>query len=470
MDPVVIIGAGPAGVSAALELSGHGVPVVVVEAQGAIGGLARTIPYRGAKFDVGPHRFFTPNQEIRDLWAAILGADFMDVDRLTRIFYRGKFFNYPISIGDTLKKVGPLKSLDFAFSYLAARLRTALRPREPQTFEDWTVDQFGRSLFEAFFRTYTEKVWGIPCDQIGAEWAAQRIKGLSLAEAVRNALFKPQEKAKTLVERFKFPRHGAGQMYTAFARRAQEQGAQVLLNTRAVRIRREGNRAVAVVLEESGSEREMACSHVLTSNPITEAALSFDPAPPPAVVAAARALRYRSHLCVNLLVAGELFPDNWIYVHAKEVALGRIANYANFSAQMRAPGGESPITVEYFQFPQDEMYRDTDDQAVIEVAKRELKLMGIVQPEQVQEGFVVRSPAAYPVLEIGHAPHLATIRGFLAELENVHPIGRAGMFKYNNQDHSIATGLLAARNILGANYDVWAVNIDAEYHEAAKAE
>ena len=467
MDPVVIIGAGPAGAAAALELSRNGVDVVIIEANDDIGGLSRTCEFQGARFDVGPHRFFTRAEEVRALWAETLGDEFSDVDRLTRIFYRGKLLNYPISIGDTLAKVGPVQTAGFALSYLAARARRAVVKRPPASFEDWVVAHFGRRLFEAFFKTYTEKVWGIPCSEIGAEWAAQRIKGLSLAEAVRNAIFKPQERAKTLVERFKYPRLGAGQMYRRMVELAQEGGAQTLLSTRAVGIRHEAGRAVAVRTDTRG---EVPCAAVLTSNPITEVALGLDPAPPVAVQDAARALRFRCHLSVHLLVEGDLFPDNWIYVHATEVTLGRVANYATFSPAMRDPAGRTPITVEYFQFPDDPLYRNPGDEALLAYARAELDMMGIVQPEQTRDGFVIRSPHAYPVLDRSYGAHLETVRGHLAGLSNLQPIGRGGMFKYNNQDHSIFTGLLAARNILGAEHDVWAVNIDAEYHEGGKAQ
>ena len=508
MAPVVIIGAGPAGAAAALELSQHGADVVLLEAADRVGGLSRTDEFRGARFDIGPHRFFTKNREIQQLWRDALGADFRKVDRLTRIFYGGKLFSYPISVGDTLKKVGPLKAAEFFGSYLAARLRVAVARREPTTFEQWVTDQFGRSLFEAFFQTYTEKVWGIPCAQISAEWAAQRIKGLSLAEAVRNALFQSKSKAKTLVEQFEYPRLGAGTMYERMVELARDRGAELLLRTRAVKIRHEHGRAVAVVARSEDGEREIPCSHVLTSNPITEAALSCDPAPPAEIAEAAGSLRFRCHLSVHLLAEGELFADQWIYVHAKEVVLGRVANYANFSADMcatersanasaqrpamsdqRTTAGEtpappgtsvrwpltaavaaSPITVEYFQFPDDALYANPSDEAVIEHATRELQLMGIMEPDQVIDGSIVRSRIAYPVMEIGYLPHLEKLRAFLETIDNLQPIGRGGMFKYNNQDHSIATGLLAARNVLGAEHNVWDVNIDAEYHEAGKAE
>lgn len=467
MNPVVIIGAGPAGAAAALELARNGVDVVLIEAAADIGGLSRTYEFQGARFDVGPHRFFTRNEEVHTLWAETLGDEFTDVDRLTRIFYRGKLLSYPISIADTLQKVGAVRTAGFALSYLAARARRAVVRRPFSSFEDWVVAHFGRRLFEAFFKTYTEKVWGIPCTEIGAEWAAQRIKGLSLAEAVRNALFREKDRAKTLVERFKYPRLGAGQMYRRMVELAQARGAQTLVGTRAVGIRHEHGRALAVLTDTQG---EVPCSAVLTSNPITEVAAGLDPAPPAAVRDAARALRFRCHLSVHLLVEGDLFPDNWIYVHSTEVALGRVANYATFSPAMRDPAGRAPITVEYFQFPDDPLYRNPDDEALITYARAELDMMGIVQPEQATGGFVIRSPHAYPVLDRSYGPRLETVRGHLAGLSNLQPIGRGGMFKYNNQDHSIFTGLLAARNILGAEqHDVWAVNIDAEYHEGGKA-
>ncbi|MCE5217608.1 FAD-dependent oxidoreductase [bacterium] len=470
MDPVVIIGAGPAGVAAAYELSRKGAEVVIVEADEAIGGLSRTLSYKGALFDVGPHRFFTKNKEILGLWSEALGPDFVDVDRLTRIFYRNQFFNYPIALGDTLKKVGPGQAASFGFSYLGQRVANVFSHGEPESFEDWVVGQFGRSLFNAFFKTYTEKVWGIPCSQIGAEWAGQRIKGLSLSEVVRNAIFKPKEKAKTLVEQFKFPRLGAGMMYERIAQMATECGAKVLLGTKATGIRHEKGRAVAVQVQRNGQTEDIACSYVLTSNPLTEVALNLQPAAPAEILEAARALRYRCHLSVNLLVEGDLFPDNWIYVHAREVVLCRVASYANFSDEMRTKEGLHPITVEYFQFPEDELYSNPSTEALVEFAKRELKQMGIVQPEQVRDGFVVRSRYAYPVLEIGYVPRLEQVKSYLGTLTNLQPIGRAGMFKYNNQDHSIATGLFGARKVLGQDLDVWAVNIDAEYHESGEAQ
>lgn len=470
MDPVIITGAGPAGVSAALELSCHGAPVLVLEAQQAIGGISRTISHNGALFDVGPHRFFTKNAEVQALWEEALPQDFLSVARLTRIYYQGKLLEYPISISDTLRKVGPLQSAGFGLSFMAAQVRGKLAPREPVTFEDWVVAGFGRKLFEAFFKTYTEKVWGIPCNRIGAEWAGQRIKGLSLWEAVRSALLKPRDQVKTLVEQFRFPRLGAGMMYERLADMAREHGAEFRLGTRVTGIRLEGSRAVAVQIERNGQTEEIPCSFVLTSNPVTEVALTLSPAAPAPVQDAARALRYRCHLCANLLVEGDLFPDQWVYVHAKEVVLGRMANYANFSAGMRGPNGETPVTVEYFQYPGDPLYANPDDSAVLEHAKAELKLMGLLDPERVRSGFVVRSPVAYPVLDLDYGSRLQVIRDYLGSLENLQPMGRCGMFKYNNQDHSIATGLLAARNALGAQHDVWAVNIDAEYHESGKAQ
>ena len=469
MDPIVIIGCGPAGAAALLELSRHGVPAVALEAGSAVGGLSRTAQFHGALFDVGPHRFFTTNLEIRALWEDVLGDDFLEVDRLTRIFYTGKFLSYPVSVQDILHKLGLPAVMGFLLSYAAARTRSCFSTSEPSCFEDWVVAQFGRKLFRAFFKTYTEKVWGIPCTEISADWAGQRIKGLSLTEVMRNALFKPQNAPKTLLDRFRFPRQGAGMMYERMIEAARRHGGEVLVDTRATEIRHEDGRAVAVIACARGKQIELPCAHVVTSNPLTEMATSLRPMPPAPVREAAAALRYRCHLGVNLLVEGDPFPDNWVYVHSEAVALGRVANYANFSREMRDPDGLTPLTVEYFQFPEDPLYRTEGDSEVIEVAQRELRLMGLLDPDQVRGGFVVRSPRAYPLLQIGHAPKVHVLRQYLAGFPNIHPIGRAGMFKYNNQDHSIATGLLAARNIMGARHDVWAVNIDAEYHEAGRA-
>jgi protoporphyrinogen oxidase len=470
MKDVVIVGGGPSGLAAANEAVGHGAKAIVLERLDRVGGLSRTTEFEGSRFDVGPHRFFTKNREVHALFVKTAGDDLLNVPRLTRIFYNNTYFNYPLTPLNAMFGMGPLSSLSILSSYAMARTRRAYAERRIENFEDWVVDRFGRRLFETFFKTYTEKVWGIPCTQIGADWANQRIKGLSLSTAVLNALFKTKNKTvKTLIDEFIYPRLGAGQLYEKMAANVEQTGGQVMTGARVCRIRRDHMRVRAIEVEDTPSSRyEVEGRFFLVSAPLTDMVEMMVPRPPSEILAACWALRYRNHVGINLLVEGSPFPDNWIYVHSKEAGMARIANYANFSPSM-SPPGISPLTVEYFCFLGDHVW-DKTDAALIERAKRDLEHMKILRPDQVLKGFVVRSDKAYPVIEIGYERHIATIKGWLDQFENLLPIGRSGMFKYNNQDHAMATGLLAARTALGIQrFDPWLVNIDAEYHEDAPA-
>ncbi len=469
MDPVVIIGAGPSGLAAAYELARHNMPVVVLEQLSQVGGLSRTVHRDGACFDIGPHRFFSKNPEVFQLWSGLLQEDLLTVPRLTRIFYNNKFFYYPLAPMNALLGVGPVSVAQVFLSYFLTRMRGRISPIPAISFEDWVVGQFGRRLFEIFFKTYTEKVWGIPCTQIGADWAGQRIKGLSLGTAVLNSVFKPDHgKIKSPLVEFVFPRLGAGMFYERMAEEIERRGGRILLNKRSVGFRHEGDRIRAVIVENSdGCREEIEGSAFLSSSPLTEGILGMRPEPVVAVLEAARGLRYRSHIGVHFLVEGNPFPDNWIYVHSRDVHLARLANYRNFSAAMAGPSGLTPITAEYFCFAGDRIWSQ-GEAGFIALAKSELGRMKLIRPEQLHSGFTVRNEKAYPVIELGYEKKVAILRDYIAGFKNFHPIGRCGMFKYNNMDHAIVTGLLAARNVLGGRYDVWSVNIDAEYHESGE--
>lgn len=471
MNDLVIVGGGPSGLAAAQEAVGRGAKVVVLERLDRVGGLSRTTSFEGSRFDVGPHRFFTKNQEVQSLFVKTAGEDLLSVPRHTRIFYNNTYFNYPLTPLNALMGVGIAPSLSILSSYAAARAANAFGTSRIESLEDWVVDKFGRRLFEMFFKTYTEKVWGIPCTQISAEWASQRIKALSLTTALADAVFKPKKSvARTLIDEFIYPQLGAGQLYEKMAAGIQQAGSPVVTSALARRIRWDHTVVRAVEVDDGHAGRhEVEGRYFLVSAPLTEMVEMMHPSAPPDVLSACRALRYRNHVGVNLIVEGHSFPDNWIYVHSKEVGMARIANYANFSPAMSSRPGISPLTVEYFCFSEDEVWCASDD-GLIQRAKRELAQMNILRPDQVLNGFVVRSDKAYPVIEIGYERHIATIKAWLDRFENLLPIGRSGMFKYNNQDHAMATGLLAARTALGVQrYDPWLVNIDAEYHEAAPA-
>ena len=471
MDDIIIVGAGPSGLAAAHEVTNHGARTTVVEQMDHVGGLARTIEFRGSRFDIGAHRFFTKNIEIHELFTSILGDELIRVPRLSRIFHDGNYFDYPLTPANAVFGIGPRQGIAIAGSYAAARLRAVLAPRPIESFEDWIINRFGYRLYQHFFKTYTEKVWGISCRQIGADWASQRIHGLSLTAALRNAVWKSKDTGiKTLVDEFAYPRLGAGQTYELMAAAITQRGNKVLTGSAVQTIRRDGMRVRAVVIDNGdGRRQEIEGNFFLVSAPLTDMVKMMQPLPPPDVLQACSALRYREHIGVNLLVEGRPFADNWIYVHDKNVAMARIANYRNFSSEMAGGADVSPMTIEYFVFPGDELSLSSD-YALIERANRELVQIGIIGPDQARDGFVVRSPKAYPVIEIGHKKYVDTIKAWLDGFENLLPIGRSGMFKYNNQDHAMATGLLAARTALGLRrFDPWLVNIDAEYHEAGPA-
>jgi len=453
--------------AAALESVRGGARPTVIERLDRVGGLARTIEHAGCRFDIGPHRFFTLNEEVQRLFAEICGEDLRHVPRLTRIFYKRKYFNYPLTPLNALFGMGLVSSVQILLSYIAARMRRLLARPPIRSFEDWVIDRFGRRLYETFFKTYTEKVWGIPCTQIGADWAGQRIKGLSLVSALVNAVFHSKKKViKTLVDQFYYPRLGAGQLYEKMESLVVDGGGIVHKKCTVSRVNRDGFCVTSVEYrDESGRPMTLAGDFFLSSAPLTELMTQLHPLPPDTVLEAARSLRYRNHVGVNLVIEGAApFPDNWIYVHSPDVRMARVSDYLNFSADMSKSANIHALTVEYFCFAGDEIWESSDEQ-LVERAVAELTTMGIVHG-RIVDGFAVRSEKAYPVIEIGYEAKIEVIKEFLDQFENLLPIGRSGMFKYNNQDHAMATGLFAARTALGkGQFDPWLVNIDGMYHE-----
>ncbi|TMC37318.1 MAG: NAD(P)/FAD-dependent oxidoreductase [Chloroflexi bacterium] len=472
---VIVMGAGPAGLTAAYELLKRDVPVTVLEKDPKqVGGLARTVEHNGYRFDIGGHRFFSKNEEVEDLWTEILGDEMLNRGRLSRIYYRGRFFAYPIQAFNALWNLGPLEAALCLASYLRARLRPVKNPR---SLEEWVRNQFGWRLYSIFFKTYTEKVWGISTKELSADWAAQRIKSLDLWVVIRSALLpnrKPRRRGEvvtTLIDRFRYPRLGPGQMWERVAEISAGKGHPVLLGRAVSRIEHVDGAVTAVVTTGAGGEAERhEGTDFISSIPIRELVARLEPPAPAAVRQAAERLGYRDFISIALMIdRPSVFPDNWIYIHDPNVRVGRIQNFKNWSPDMVPDPSKTCLGLEYFCFEGDGLWT-MPDADMIELAKKELAQLGICEAGEVFDGVVVRQPKAYPVYDDSYQANVGVVREYIAsELPNLHLAGRNGMHKYNNQDHSMMTALLVARRIAtGSLLDPWKVNADAVYHEDIK--
>jgi protoporphyrinogen oxidase len=461
--PTLVLGAGPAGLTAGYLLAKQGLPVIVLEAEDQVGGLAKTEVREGYRFDLGGHRFFTKVKEVDDLWHEIMREEFLRRPRMSRIYWNGKFLDYPLRGADVIRKLGPVELTRAFLSYLWAQ--TKPKGRE-ETFEEWVSNRFGRRLFDLFFKSYTEKVWGVPTSEIRAEWAAQRIKGLSFLSAAKSAFFGNKgDRIKSLISEFNYPRYGPGQMWETMTDDIRRHGGTVLLDHRAERLEFEGGRVVRVHV----AGRAIEPSHVISSLPLRTAVGISTPDPGPEVVASAKGLRYRDFLTVALVLEGtDLFPDNWIYIHEPRVRVGRIQNFRSWSPWMVPDESKACVGLEYFCFAGDELWEMHDDD-LVDLAMRELGELGLATPDMLQFGFAVRVPKAYPIYDADYAERVSTIRSWLNGLENLHQIGRNGLHRYNNSDHSMLTAMRTVDNLVkGTDHDIWAVNADSAYHEEEK--
>jgi protoporphyrinogen oxidase len=462
----VVIGAGPAGLTAAYELTKADQDVTVLEADSAVGGISRTVERDGWRFDIGGHRFFTKVPEVEALWHEILPDDeFLLRPRMSRIYYAGKLFDYPLKAVNALRGLGLLEATRCMASYAAARVRP---PKDQSTFEGWVVARFGWRLYRIFFKTYTEKVWGMPATEIQADWAAQRIKNLSLLTAVVRALLPGRNKkdVASLIEEFQYPKYGPGMMWDRCRDHVVRRGGDVRMQTGAAAIHHEAGRAVAVTASGHEGQLRLPCDHVVSSMPLSALVQVMEPPAPAHVRAAAEGLRYRDFLTIALVVPERFsFPDNWIYIHSPGVSVGRIQNFGSWSPYL-VKDGRTCLGLEYFVNEGDELWTASDEE-LVELGKRELAQLGLVPAEMIETGHVVRVPKAYPVYDADYKAHVDTIRAWLRDnVPNVHPTGRNGMHKYNNQDHSMLTAMLTVQNILGTgSHDIWQVNVEGDYHE-----
>jgi protoporphyrinogen oxidase len=465
--PVAIIGAGPAGLTAAYELVKRNINPIVLEQSDKVGGISRTETYKGYRFDIGGHRFFTKIGEVEQFWKEVMGDEFIKVPRLSRIYYQGKFYNYPLSLFNTLSNLGIVTSFFILLSYLKAKLRQRLQPDAPpaETFEEWVTERFGGRLYTIFFKTYTEKVWGIPCNKIRADWAAQRIQGMSLKRAVINAMFGSQN-AKSLIKQFDYPRLGPGMMWERCQELVESKGAPVHLNTSVISVQRDGNQIKGITAVQGDRTLQISADHFISSMPVTALMHRLDPPPPDHVLKAAKSLKYRDFLIVSLVVnRAHLFPDNWIYIHSPEFKVGRIQNFKNWSAAMVPDASKTCLGMEYFCSVGDSLWSMPDEELIKLATKEAIDLNLGVKEGDVEDGVVIRQYKAYPVYDGEYRQHLQVIQDYLETFENLQTVGRNGMHRYNNQDHSMLTAMLAVRNIMGERHDLWNVNTERSYHE-----
>jgi protoporphyrinogen oxidase len=467
---IIIIGGGPAGMVAGYEAVKNGLkPTVLDDHPDSWGGIARTMNYKGYLFDIGPHRFFSKSREILDFWDEVLKDDLVIRNRLSRLYYNGKFYYYPLKVTNALFNLGVFTSFVAFLSYVKSRLFPI---KEPKLFEDWVSNQFGKILYETFFRSYTEKVWGISCKELSADWAAQRIKGLSLSNAIKNALFpnlgkKKDKVIKTLTSTFFFPKKGAGQMWTRCAELIEKKGGNCYLGASVFKIEHDNCIITRCYARTKDGDKCYNVDELIASMPIKNLINAMSPKPPENVLVAANDLKYRDYLIVILLVnAKGLFDDNWIYIHDPSVKLGRVPNFNNWGSDMIYDQNHTCLGLEYFCFEGDDLWNSTDEK-LIELGKKEISKIKLANASDVFDGHVVRQPKAYPVYDDHYKKNLEIIREYLGKFENIQLVGRNGTHRYNNMDHSMMTGMLASRNIVKGKriYDPWMINVDAQYHE-----
>ena len=474
---VLILGAGPAGLTSAFVLQESGIKTKVLEADpDYVGGISRTVNASGFKFDIGGHRFFTKSIVVQELWTRMLRQDrwIKDVPRMSRIYYRKKFFNYPLSATDALQKLGIFETILCMTSYFRFKIKPI---KNPKSFQDWVTNQFGKRLFEIFFKSYTEKVWGMRCDEISADWASQRIKGLSLGEAALNSLpgfirkFKNKtELIRTLTDKFDYPIHGPGELWESVKNKLEENNSSVIMGQRVTKLTCSNSQITSVETTNADGDLQIHFgTDVISSLPIRELLNALEPKPPEEILVAANSLHYRDFLTVVLIYDNpSIFLDNWIYIHEPSVKVGRIQNFKNWSPAMVPDDHLTSLGLEYFCFEGDQLWQMSDED-LIALGAQELNSIGLTGLQPLK-GFVVRCKKAYPIYDDQYKTYVKKIWEWVSSnITNLQFVGRNGMHMYNNQDHSMLTAYLAAQNVMGESHNLWNVNSSAEYHEETQS-
>ncbi len=459
---ILIIGAGPAGLTAAWEAEKLGIKTLVLEGDKEVGGISRTVERNGWRFDIGGHRFFTKVDEVYKIWDEILGSDdFLLRPRMSRIYYKQKFYDYPLKASNALFNLGIFEAIRCVLSYFYVRIRP---PKNQDNFENWVAARFGWRLYNIFFKTYTEKVWGVDATKIGSDWASQRIKNLSLMKAILNAfqINKSGEIITTLIDKFKYPKYGPGMMWETAYKKLLDKGHEIKLNKRIVEISKEDDHYL--VTTKDGEQ--FKADNILSSMPLAHLPKTIKPSPSKEVLNSGENLKFRDFLSVALVINEEdAFPDNWIYIHEPGVKVGRVQNYGSWSPFM-VKEGKTCLGLEYFVNIGDELW-SMEDEKLIALATHELEKLSLIKKDSSLEGYVVRMPKAYPVYDLNYSKNIENIADWLSkEHKGIHPIGRNGMHRYNNQDHSMMTAVKSVRNIvLNEVNDIWKINVEEDYHE-----
>lgn len=466
----VIMGAGPGGLCSAYVLTKAGLQAQVVEKAPFVGGLARTIvketEHGTFRFDIGGHRWFTKNDELNELFKEVVGEELLWVNRISRIYFDGHYVDYPLKVGNALKEIGPLMAAKAMADYGLEQIKRKINPKPIVSMEDGYTFQYGPTLYRMFFQRYSEKVWGVPCSQMSADWITQRTKGMSIMTAVKDAIIPTKGKVVSLIDQFMYPKYGFGRFSERMADYITAQGNEVLLNTGVERVHRNGNRITHITVSTENGTQKIEADNFISSIPLSLLAQIMEPAAPDDVIAASKALTFRNVITVNLMIKKpQVTHDTWLYVHDRNILFGRWHEPKNWSPAMVPSDEYTSLVVEYFCSFGDHIWSMSEDELVERTIKHLNEDLGFVKPDEVLGGFIVRAPRAYPSYLLGYEKHVNKIKAFINSMENLQIIGRYGTFRYNNTDHSIETGLLAAKNILGEHHDLDQVNADKEYHE-----